>query len=973
MEQRLRLISLTTIFSARVNQASFTYPLTQVTFDGVTTGAFGDVLPGMTVLFGSTAGADDYGRQRIRAAATSTVLNIGRSSQGDKDGEVNLTDNAYITVLDDFRVWAKIPYIDENGVIYKDEIAYTDETENIPPKANITGGWRAATITSGTNVATFQFVGTASYAVAAGATISTYLWDVDDGTITVGTSASNTITATFPAGKRWVSLRVTDSNGKTHTMRVMVISSPLNHSDSTAFQCVDHRITQQGQTCSFRILEDVPESGYPDGMAVIFWEGEPASASDYSNVKFWGWHQTDSNNVAASKTATLRDATLNCLDIAGRLNTLPGFPQSVERHTAADDWLKMVGLNMDRYIDFLFRWHSTAFENTYYTPSGTGDDYAMLVIGSDGASLWAQCQERAKALVPDYVLTCNRNGMLRVLVDPFLQDTGDRTATSQETVNSSKWTAVNWEHTRPPTIHWLWGEAIKASASTISALFCTAPGKTPGQGEAEQTSGEQLAIDQDGLNSCEGHRYARANTDTGLVPVLMTDDYGIEPADMTWVTLDVSGDNAARRGLGFLSARGLPLELGISYDYARTGTIKRVEMIWEHETSGYPAVTYTPPDTDWDWEPPDPIEPSPPSTQGGGFGTNYFQINNYLARTRDLSAASPAWTNITGTITGTIYDFILDPHDPANNAYASSSTGFWKSTTMADASPTWVQIRTAAQIAAGYSATTYNGARKISASINSNGFVAFWHTITSGGFQLARCTITTDGGTSWSYNNLHSSASVRNFSGAADYLPHLVGGEIVLGACFDLGSGVISFSQSTDSGASWAVVSIVDNLSASSNQCLTLHYPFHDNEDGQIIWIIFAGGGGANENGLWRSTNGGTSWTKINTGETGVKRHGVESHTGNRNRLFHWREDNTLWLSINGGSSWSQANATGVSGTVRAAGGFPYNNEQYYVLTTDGVFVSTDNGDTFADKSGDWSNGFACDVGSGAVVPLWTE
>jgi hypothetical protein len=254
--QRFFALSPATVFTARVNEpAGITYPLSEVDFDNVGTGAFGDIKVGMTVLFGSTAGADDLGRKRIRAAADSNTIFIGRGSQGIRDGELNITDNDHITVINTRSVWSKIPDIDGSGHVVKDEIAYTDQTDDIPPKANIEGGWRAATINSGTSLATFQFIGTASYANAG--SISTYLWNVGDGTITVGTSASNTITATFPAGSRWVKLTVTDSNGKTDFMEVLVYARNPASDTTIAAQCVGHTAAQQGQLCSFLILEDV--------------------------------------------------------------------------------------------------------------------------------------------------------------------------------------------------------------------------------------------------------------------------------------------------------------------------------------------------------------------------------------------------------------------------------------------------------------------------------------------------------------------------------------------------------------------------------------------------------------------------------------------------------------------------------------------------------------------------------------------
>ena len=227
MALRLFLLAPTTIFAARVNQAGFVYPVSEVTFDGVTTGAFGDIKVGMTVVFGSSAGASDRGRQRIRAAADSDTIYIGRSSIGVHDGEVYPNDNDFITVWDDYRPWARIPYITPVGDIYKDnDVAVGDQTDDIPPKANIEPPGIAGDISSGGSVLTVDFSGTGSYALSG--TISSYSWDVDDGTITVGTSASSAITATFPAGFRWVSLTVTDSNGN-----VLAARQYAHHADTS--------------------------------------------------------------------------------------------------------------------------------------------------------------------------------------------------------------------------------------------------------------------------------------------------------------------------------------------------------------------------------------------------------------------------------------------------------------------------------------------------------------------------------------------------------------------------------------------------------------------------------------------------------------------------------------------------------------------------------------------------------------------
>jgi hypothetical protein len=100
MTLRLFLLDPDSAWTGRVNQASFTYPLGEVIYDE---GA-AVITPQaeMTVLFGTSAGADDLGRTRLRDASgigASGTLKIGRSSQGIRDGEVALQDDAYITIL----------------------------------------------------------------------------------------------------------------------------------------------------------------------------------------------------------------------------------------------------------------------------------------------------------------------------------------------------------------------------------------------------------------------------------------------------------------------------------------------------------------------------------------------------------------------------------------------------------------------------------------------------------------------------------------------------------------------------------------------------------------------------------------------------------------------------------------------------------------------------------------------------------
>ena len=975
MPTRCFLLSPTAVFKARVNQNIFLYPVSEVKFDTVTVGAYTDVKPGMTVMFGTSDGSGNEGRQRIRKAATSDTLYIGRSSVGNRDGEVYTQVDSYITVYDDYRLWAKIPYILPDGTIYKDDdVTVGTKTDDIPPKANIEPPHAAGDISSGGSVLTVSFSGTGSYALSG--TISSYLWDVDDGTITVGTAASSAITATFPAGFRWVSLTVTDSNANTHTMRIPVYArNPASDTTIKSFQIERQRITPQGQEISLRILESIPEITYPDGTLVMIWDEDLDTITTADHMQFVGWHQNDPAEISAERTALLSEVSLECLDVAGKLRTLPGFPISVEGNDSPSTWLEMSSPNMDKYIDYIFRWHSTAFELASVTLSGTGSTYPFVILSSDAQSLWEQAARRAQSLVPDYVLTCDRKGRIAMKPDPMIVKTTDRTSTVQTTIDESEWSNITYTHQRAPRVYWLRSEAVLASADSIGAFFCVAPDDTPGQGVSSRTQGEQLATNQAELNIAEGNRYARLNAFESPFSIQLAsgNDYDMEPANMTWVRLTMGANYAAQRGLNFTDERGLIQEINITRRYGRTGEIKDISLTWERETSGQPASTYIPPttgiDDDIPYEPiPDPgFNPDPAPTVGTGFGTVFVATGDTLAKTGNFGASSPSWTDVTPSSVTTVYDFILDPWNPATTGYVTTDLGVHKSTNL-NGSPTWTLVLSAATAVAAVGASTWSGPYKILGSINLEDYVAVLFLADT---NECYCAYSTNGGTSWSYSSIIGGITVRGWLGAADIVPHVIGGDLRLFMAAQFTGGNLGLFQSDNKGATWSLTigsPPLPDPDFKTPHGLCVHCPYDNNASGNIVYMSF-------NNSLYGYYTTDLSTINLLDGDTGTsaKRGGVETYTLDRNRVIHWRPDGTLRASVDGGATFSQQSASNLTGTVRASGGFPFNASLYYALTTDGVFVSIDGGQTFIDKTGDWSFGFTIAAGQGVIVPVWTE
>jgi len=711
---RMYLLQPAVVLAARVNVVAATYPLDVLSVDGVTAGSVVATKAGMTLLLGSAAGLDDYGRGRIRSDGAGASLFVGRSSYGTHDGELSVVDNAYVTVWNDRRVWAKIPYLTPAGVIFKDSnLAVEWRTTTPPPVANCGQGF-AATIDSVTGLITVLFNGINSFAVATGATITGYLWDIAGGTLTVGTLTSNNITATFPAGFRYVSLTVTDSNGKTHTAYCPVYArNPAADTSFNGFQIESHRVTEQGQTMSVRALADMPRATYPDGTLAMIWEFEPTGTADRNHMLIIGWLDTENTTSGAGKYGLQRDTTLTILDVAARLDTLPGFPQSladdasrVVGTTPAITWNYMTTPNLYKYIHYLLQWHSTALDVADFIFTGTATAYPFVLLSSDGDSLWNQVDRRARAFVPDRVLTCDRAGTIRIVPDPMLADVAARTAIVQAAIDENEWSDIRFTYQRAPRAHWLRaGAVLTGSTQPIGTVFSIAPGDTPGQGVGEMTQGEQLAISQAALNAATGHRYARANSRLGLLTITLVQNDSaagsvapwreLEPAWKEWVTITMSATTAAQRGLTFTAAKGLPKEINVRYNHTKTGLARTIDLTLEIETVGVAGQTVVKPTVPAVGVQPAPVVWVPPVDGDpayfyGNIGAYVLWDDTDVLRTMDLQAASPVWARVDTGITGSIIDgqYVHVDADTVGMWLLTSTAVFWCADILAT-TPSW--------------------------------------------------------------------------------------------------------------------------------------------------------------------------------------------------------------------------------------------------------------------------------------------
>lgn len=706
------------VFKARVNFAgTVTYPVTTLTFDTVTVGAYTDIEIDQTLWLGTAEGLDDLGRCRVQGTATSTTIPVGRVSEGYEHGQLTVQDNAYITVFANYEVWAKIPYMPDDGTQYKDaNIAVGSYTTTEPPVANCGPGF-AATIDAVTSKITVSFTGVNSLAIADGATISSYAWDIADGTVSSGSTSAMEVTVTFPAGFRWVALTVTDSNSKTHTARCPILAvDPADDVRIGVFNA-NADLTPSGQSWDIEIKQDIPQSTYPDGCLVMVWQGEPIAPADRSHMRLIGWHQTDDANTRSSRTGNERSTSLHVVDVAGRLMTLPGFSQEVDKATTPDKWSEMTSPTMFKYLHYLLQWHSTALALADYLPAGRGSDYPFVTFASDGASLFEQVNDLAKKILPDHLVTCNQQGQLKIWPDPMLQDAADRTSTVQGSLHDGLVQEVSFPYARPPKVHWLTGYAFLTQTDytvidgqdTLLAVKCRAPGSAPGQGLGEQETTEGVVKSQAVLNSVTGHRFARLNARYGPVTVTRADDSDstLDAARLDWVQLTLLSGNAAQRGLAFDGVRTLIKAINRRYEARRTGTVQSASYQLEIETVGKPALTMIPDGSTYNPDPPAAVpEPGLISGQDLVAAIGKFKVYRTTDFTTPSGSGGPTWDAKDLTGADEMQTWVVDPFSPgyiagsgAINGWAATTTKLYRLTDLFGTTPAVTAVVTFAKTA----------------------------------------------------------------------------------------------------------------------------------------------------------------------------------------------------------------------------------------------------------------------------------
>ena len=564
-----------------------------VTVSAAISGSLANVRVGQTVLI---APADDQTKAvftgRVRRAPVGSTLYINETS-------ASVASGYYVWVIDDYRIWDKLPR--KSGSVYY--VDYDQTFRELLPVFSGLNSAYAAEAVSGS--AEFSFAPDA-VAATSGASISGWLWNVADGTITVGSTTTKDITVTFPPGFRWIHVTATDSGGRSNTFHIPV----WVHSSSYPPQIV----TADG----IRISGDV-SAGWSMQMTAY---DDLAGRLDNTLVCLWSSDRYN-NTAAVINTNVMFVGRLRQIEDVTRADADAGGRDKVARVEVEHLYANAARVQMTSYeirdkaspavfgdIRSATIWRGLAFLATELTTLSTVCSISFPETGADfrfagstipAGNIVSAMNDLADAYNASLVMSAA--GRIEFQRDARLLTTSERaalvTVASLDTRDVIEFSRTR-QHVRTVGRVTATGGTYNTSTRKARAVYSIAPGVAQDYPDGSFSLTRQVveanlskASAQSALNVRTGHALARAQQ-ADTLNVTFPDGYWfLQPALNRWYTFDLPADETVTARAVSPGTRWLLLSVDVDINGV-TGE-RAVTARYTAETAGAPGQSFEPP------------------------------------------------------------------------------------------------------------------------------------------------------------------------------------------------------------------------------------------------------------------------------------------------------------------------------------------------------------------------------------------
>lgn len=887
---------------ASVNQASTTYPETDLTIDNITAGAASAVKAGMRVMVYRSNGTDFKGMTRVRYSGTisSTNIPIRELSRG----VISISDNDIIKIYDDVRLSDKL--VEAESTFDPDGIAYSDQGSNPPPVANSGGVW-----VGWDTMLPFLIKGSDSFNTDpdSGST-RTYSTTLPTGlTFDSGTSTSADPTVTGSAGEYEITHAVTDGHNSKVTTQYIPVR--IHTAADPPYDCIIQSVESDpanGWNATARIFgTDLSVDDVPDGCLCVLWKEEYINGSQQSfgsdvanrsHIIMVGYVRRESSEADDQGVETLSFEIISPL---ARLAELVGYSKVMLNEATPDAWNEVKTLGVKRAIIQLEQFYSNLteagfdllFHSTYF------QDYSYAPFFIQRSTPFQQIQELADAV--DARLVCRRNGRFEVHTVPRYINNSDRASVTltltlqDDDVLDYRYTRQHW---RPVNIVEVRGFTDGTSGN--QPLFSRWPGLSPGVGNESLIVERIIADTQADLNDRAGKRgadkdgiyvdttgqmHAAIEIELTLAGAYDVFDWYCEFFKLDWTTL--------RREID-LSEHLFEL-VSVSIEFGEQGEAY-TRLRGRTATYGSNGASYRPPDEDENtlppYDPPDvdfpdfgitpPAPGSLPSSQMYR-GTQRIAIitANSIYKTTNFGAASAViWTAMALTgVSGTIKAWIPDGFVPGSG-WLNTNSGIYYVDLITETITPKHTFGTASSFWGGDAS-----------------FAQQNHVCWSDGVNVVYTTDnSTFTGVSAGSGGLPSAGGTRSGNHAVGVYYSSHQADTVYAGFFKTANHAVGY-VSDDGGATWTELAdpLIDVTGGVANFVTDLHAPWNNNADDGLVFF------GANEV-LYRSNSATpVDITPAGGGGQIANRGGIGTFVGNRNRLIvsFYNTPDSIWITNN--------------------------------------------------------------------------
>lgn len=592
------------VFQCRVNGAPTGASYAQLTWDGATIGAYTDVITGQTVYVSSTTdlrSAEFVGR--TRKVPTSNTFYVNETS-------AVLLDNWYITVINDYRVWDRLAR-QVTTTQYKDyDIAFTTPAPLIYGLQSAYAG-----VASGSPEKLTLSFAPSGLPITSDATINgaTWIWTVPSGmTITVGSSTTQNITATFDAGfASWVSVQVNDSNGKIGVFHFFVGVAASDLSNVVNLNVVPGGIQgdENGWTGGVEAFAGIDTM--LDNTLVVLFDVERYNGAEtniLSSLKLVGRVRKESNNTVSDPTySQLKKATLDIEGTLAQFGRIEHLPFTLLNAATPTKFDEITNLTLWRALVYTLYWHSTYLTLHSLTFDSTDNTFLYLGLPTQGGNILSVIQDIATS--NDATIESAPQGETRVYRNGVYLSGAQRAALvtvadfgTQDYINIENLDIVEVDTTGKIQGS---GGFYNSTSGKVTPLLSLAPGVAQGIGEGISSFTRQVlaanvtqATAQAELNTRTGHEFAAKRDEGTYLTVTMPPGYNfLVPSRSQWYTWTLAATDTTG-GRAFTTAERWQL-FSVSYQHDNAaGTKSPIQATFKLETSGTAGQTVTyPPQT----------------------------------------------------------------------------------------------------------------------------------------------------------------------------------------------------------------------------------------------------------------------------------------------------------------------------------------------------------------------------------------